>query len=55
VRLTFIKNATESTADAWDQYIGLDRFWRVVDRRWIQPCTQAEVRPSREHPGGGAT
>jgi RHS repeat-associated protein len=31
---TFIKLATESNGDAGDQYIGLDRFDRIVDHRW---------------------
>jgi RHS repeat-associated protein len=34
VDLTYIKQAGESNADAGDQYIGLDRFGRVVDQRW---------------------
>ncbi len=31
---TFILQVPESTADAGDQYIGLDRFGRVADQRW---------------------
>lgn len=31
---TFILQTPESTGDAGDQYIGLDRFGRVADQRW---------------------
>src|SRR5262249_36652237 len=36
VDLTYIKQAGESNGDAGDPYIGLDRFGRVVDERWIK-------------------
>ena len=35
VDLSYIKLTGESTSDAGDQYIGLDRFGRTVDQRWI--------------------
>ncbi|HEY8747733.1 MAG TPA: hypothetical protein VIM11_07155, partial [Tepidisphaeraceae bacterium] len=35
IELTYIKQSGESNGDAGDQYIGLDRFGRVVDQRWI--------------------
>ena len=35
VSLTYIKQSGESNGDAGDQYIGLDRFGRVVDQRWL--------------------
>ncbi len=35
VDLSYIKRSGESNADAGDQYIGLDRFGRVVDQRWM--------------------
>jgi YD repeat-containing protein len=34
-QLTYVKQTGESNGDAGDQYIGLDRFGRVVDQRWI--------------------
>ncbi len=33
--LTYVKRSGEPTGDAGDQYIGLDRFGRVVDQRWL--------------------
>ena len=35
IELTYIKQTGESNGDAGDKYIGLDRFGRVVDQRWI--------------------
>jgi hypothetical protein len=35
VDLTYIKLSGESNGDAGDQYIGLDRFGRIVDQRWV--------------------
>jgi RHS repeat-associated protein len=35
VDLTYVKQAGDKNGDAGDQYIGLDRFGRVVDQRWI--------------------
>jgi RHS repeat-associated protein len=35
IELTYIKQSGESNGDAGDQYIGLDRFGRVADQRWI--------------------
>lgn len=35
VDLTYLKRSGESNADAGDQYIGLDRFGRVADHRWV--------------------
>jgi len=37
IELTYIKQSGESNGDAGDQYIGLDRFGRVVDQRYIPP------------------
>src|SRR5437867_4037754 len=39
VDLTFIKQTGEADGDAGDQYIGLDRFGRVCDQRWIKTST----------------
>jgi RHS repeat-associated protein len=39
VDLTYIKQLGEANGDAGDQYIGLDRFGRVVDQRWIISAT----------------
>jgi hypothetical protein len=36
---TFIKYSTDSNGDAGDQYIGLDRFGRVADQRWMVSST----------------
>lgn len=41
VALTYIMQTGDSTGDAGDQYIGLDRFDRVVDQRWIKTSTLA--------------
>ncbi len=35
VELTYIKQGSEGTGDAGDQYTGLDRFGRVYDQRWL--------------------
>ncbi len=35
VDLTYVKRSGESNGDAGDQYIGLDRFGRIVDQRWV--------------------
>jgi len=39
IDLTYIKQTGESNGDAGDKYIGLDRFDRVVDQRWINTST----------------
>jgi RHS repeat-associated protein len=39
VDLTYIKQTGEASGDAGDKYIGLDRFDRVVDQRWIKTST----------------
>jgi RHS repeat-associated protein len=39
VDLTYIKQTGESNGDAGDQYIGLDRFGRIVDQRWLKTST----------------
>ena len=39
IELTYVKQSGESNGDAGDQYIGLDRFGRVVDQRWINTST----------------
>jgi len=44
VALTYVMQSGDSTGDAGDQYIGLDRFGRVVDQRWI---VTALSRPRR--------
>ena len=41
VALTYIMQTGDSTGDAGDQYLGLDRFDRVVDQRWIVTSTLA--------------
>ena len=35
IELTYVKQTGESNGDAGDKYIGLDRFGRVDDQRWI--------------------
>ena len=35
VELTYIKQGSEGTGDAGDQYTGLDCFGRVYDQRWL--------------------
>jgi hypothetical protein len=35
VDLTYIKQSGETDGEAGDQYIGLDRFGRIVDQRWV--------------------
>ena len=44
VDLTYIKYAGESDGDAGDQYIGLDRFGRIVDQRWSTSTPTAKDR-----------
>jgi hypothetical protein len=43
--LTYIQQASGNPpnppADGGDQYVGLDRFGRVVDQRWMPPRTAA--------------
>jgi YD repeat-containing protein len=39
VDLTYIAQQDEGTGDAGDQYVGLDRFGRVVDQRWLKTDT----------------
>jgi RHS repeat-associated protein len=39
VDLTYIAQSGEPNGDAGDQYIGLDRFGRVVDQRWLNSST----------------
>jgi YD repeat-containing protein len=39
IALTYIAQTGESNGDAGDKYIGLDRFDRVVDQRWINTST----------------
>ncbi len=41
VDLTYIAQSGQPTGDAGDQYIGLDRFGRVVDQRWLNSSTGA--------------
>ena len=41
VDLTYIAQSGQPTGDAGDQYIGLDRFGRVVDQRWLNTSTGA--------------
>jgi RHS repeat-associated protein len=43
VDLTYIKQSGENDGDAGDQYIGLDRFGRVVDQRWLDTSTDDDV------------
>jgi hypothetical protein len=42
VNLTYISQ-TSSTGDAGDQYVGLDRFGRVVDQNWYNTSTSSSV------------
>ena len=42
VDLSYVKLSTESTADAGDQYTGLDRFGRIVDQRWRSGSTDQD-------------
>jgi hypothetical protein len=39
VDLAYIKLSGESNGDAGDPYIGLDRFDRIVDHRWVTTST----------------
>jgi RHS repeat-associated protein len=43
VKLTYVKQQGDPSGfgDAGDQYIGLDRFGRVVDQRWLNATTGA--------------
>lgn len=43
VDLSYIKRAGEANGDAVDQYIGLARFGRVVDQRWLTSGDGAAV------------
>ena len=43
IDLTYIKKIGESNGDAGDQYIGLDRFGRVVDQRWLASGSGSDV------------
>jgi YD repeat-containing protein len=36
VDLTYVKRAGEANGDAGDPYVGLDRFGRIVDQRWLR-------------------
>jgi YD repeat-containing protein len=40
--ITYIKQVGESDGDAGDQYIGLDRFYRIVDQRAISGTTDLD-------------
>jgi hypothetical protein len=42
VDLTYIKQTGEPNGDAGDQYIGLDRFGRIVDQRWRTSTTEID-------------
>jgi YD repeat-containing protein len=42
VNLTYISQ-TSSTGDAGDQYVGLDRFGRVVDQNWYNTDTETST------------
>ena len=42
VRLTYLKQGSEGNGDAGDKYAGLDRFYRVVDQRWLRGSTDIE-------------
>jgi RHS repeat-associated protein len=43
IRQSFIKLTGESVGDAGDKYTGLDRFGRVVDQRWLDNGTNADI------------
>ena len=42
VKLTYLKQGSEGNGDGGDKYAGLDRFYRVVDQRWIKGATDLE-------------
>ena len=42
VSLTSIAASRTQTADAGDPYIGLDRFGRVVDQKWVKSGTAVD-------------
>lgn len=41
IDLTYAKRTGESDGDAGDRYVGLDRFGRVADQRWVVAATGA--------------
>ena len=43
VDLSYIKRSGESNGDAGDQYVGLDRFGRIDDQRWLDTSTGVAV------------
>jgi RHS repeat-associated protein len=43
IELTYVKQGGEPNGDGGDQLIGLDRFGRVVDQRWIEGGTATDV------------
>jgi YD repeat-containing protein len=44
MKLTYLKQGSETAGDAGDQYTGLDRFGRIVDQRWIDSSGAAVDR-----------
>ncbi len=43
IQLTYIKRTGEANGDGGDQFIGLDRFGRVVDQRWVVTSTGTAI------------
>lgn len=43
VNLIYIAQDSQGNGDAGDQYVGLDRFGRVVDQHWYNPGTQTST------------
>ena len=43
IDLSYIKRSGESNGDAGDQYIGLDRYGRIDDQRWLDASTGVAV------------
>jgi RHS repeat-associated protein len=43
IEMTYVKLSGESNGDGGDQYTGLDRFNRVIDNRWINISTSADI------------
>ena len=42
VKLTYLKQGSEPDGAAGDRYNGLDRFGRIVDRRWVHGTSDVE-------------
>lgn len=42
IKMTYLAQGSEGPGDAGDKYVGLDRFGRVADVRWIKSSTDIE-------------